>query len=81
MTKKNKVHYRLCIDFGSEEDMLEWCASGFKRTYNVRPMDTLDNMSSMTGIRYKKFLITEYADKYSEDDHPIMKGLAFSKLG
>jgi len=81
MTKKNKVHYRLCIDFGSEEDMLEWCNSEYKRTYNIRPMDTLDNMSSMTGIRYKKFLIKEYADQVTEDVHPIAQGLAYSKLG
>jgi len=78
---KNKVHYRLCIDFGSEEDMLEWCASEYKRKYNVRPMDTLDNMSSMTGVRRKRYVITEYADKVKEDIHPVAQGLQYSRLG
>jgi len=58
----NKLHYRLCIDFESEQDMKDWCNCEYKRMYKIREMDYLDNYTRVTGVRYKRYLISDYAN-------------------
>lgn len=62
MTKKpkNETRYRLFIDFGSKEDMEDWCACEAKRPYKIRERDILDDY--LNGVRYKKFVISGYAN-------------------